>query len=66
MAKDPLGTTIKRNRERRQRSEAARDYYGIAKRGFLEPPTASGTTATGKDGITRTYDAATKTWKIPR
>ncbi len=60
---DPLRGTRYNNRMRRQ---AARDYYGIAKRKFLEPPTASGTTATGKDGITRTYDAATKTWKIPR
>jgi hypothetical protein len=66
MAKDPIGTILRRNRERRARSDKARDYYGIAKRGFLQPPIATGTTATGKDGITRTYDAATKTWKIPR
>ena len=55
-----------RRKGRRRKQAATQDYYGIAKRKFLEPPTASGTTAKGKDGVTRTYDAATKTWKIQR
>jgi len=52
--------------ERRKRSAATQDYYGIARQKFGDAPRQQGQTATGKDGVTRTYDAATKTWKIQR
>jgi len=52
--------------QRRQKSRAKADYYGIAKRTTIDVPRQQGESAKGQDGVTRTYDAATKTWKIQR
>ncbi len=52
--------------QRRLKSRAKADYYGIAKRTTIDVPRQQGESAKGQDGVTRTYDAATKTWKIQR
>jgi len=64
---DPLKGTLYNNRMRRKASsQKARVKYGIATRKRGDAPRQDGATAKGKDGVTRRYDAATKTWKIVR